>query len=118
MKAVERHTLHYARRHESPQATDVAVDVDGVGFVNYLSLAVSQIFEQRLDAIPILAQHRDSVTKMLKKSRNDPRVLAKYRWVAQYHDFFCRTWFSKETDLLIPKSVLANWAVADVECSR
>ena len=107
MKAVERHTLHYARRRESPQAADVAVDVDGVGFVNYLSLAVSQFVEQRLDAIPILAQHRDSVKKMLKKSRNDPMVWAKYRWVAQYHDFFCRTWFSKEAELLIPKSVLA-----------
>jgi hypothetical protein len=71
LKAVERHTQYYAHRHESPQAVDVAIYVDGVGFVNYLSLAVSQMVEQRRDAIPILAQHRDSVTKMLKKSRND-----------------------------------------------
>jgi hypothetical protein len=108
MKAVVRHAQYHAPQRESPQAAMVAVDVDGIGFVNYLSLCVLQLVEQPLDAIPILASHRDSVIKMLKKNRMDPLVWAKYRWVAQYHDFFCRTWFPKNVDLLLPKSLLAN----------
>ena len=84
---VGRHVEYYASVEISPQNEHLFVDEDGRMVVSYLSSLWPDRTEQ--PHFDWLAKHRDVVTKKLGMYRAQPRVWAKYAWVARYHNFFC-----------------------------
>lgn len=52
----------------------------------------------------LLGMHRNHVRNRLAEHRNNPRILAKYRWLAACHNRFCRFALSGEElkEMLIP----------------
>jgi hypothetical protein len=87
---LNRHYLSYAEG-QSPQGKVLAVDVDSKYFVDYMAS-----FSDPVGAVaPELASmrtHRDCVTRALHESSQDPKVWAKYVWVARYHNACCARW--------------------------
>jgi hypothetical protein len=69
----------------SPQAEFLIVDQDGVVFIDYLKILLDE-----LDPIHELEHHRAVVEEKLAAHRSEGRKWEKYRWVAEYHNHFCR----------------------------
>lgn len=94
-------------------------DVDGIHFVNYL---------HRFNYAPLASHEEPYVLESLRRHRHyillnsgrytdRPRILAKYRWLATYHNRFCRETVSEgdRDDLLIEDAPLR---VTDERVSR
>jgi hypothetical protein len=63
----------------------VLVDEDGLGFVSYLHA----IYEDPAASKPAnLSKHTKVVSQKLEANMADMRRWQKYRWVAEYHDYF------------------------------
>jgi hypothetical protein len=79
-------------------------DDDGRVFLNYLECCRLKR-EDDLAPLSALRLHRDQVRAKLRRYRRDPRVQAKYGWVAHYHNRFCGTDVDADIDrapLLVP----------------
>jgi hypothetical protein len=89
----------------APQSRAVLIDSDGRAFLNYL-VAVGD--RKRLQVRwKHLRAHKKVVMKNLHEQRRNARVWDKYRWVAKYHNFFCRNLSGMSgysPDLVIPDS--------------
>ena len=87
---VNRHVQFYGNPYQAPQNRLVLRDADGRVFINYLNHLWVDISEDALglDA-DSLAKHKDNVIRNLEQYRVQPRVWAKYQWVANYHNYFC-----------------------------
>jgi hypothetical protein len=61
--------------------------------VNYLGELLSTDPDWYIDAA--LSRHADHIKQKLEEHRHNEKVLAKYQWAAEYHDFFVTqvTWF-------------------------
>ena len=59
-------------------------------FVNYLNVAFENFPDAPIDH-ELLAAHSKKVRKGLQKHESNESVLQKYRWLATYHDYVCRT---------------------------
>lgn len=61
--------------------------------VNYLGELLSTDPDWYIDAA--LNRHADDIKQKLEEHRHNEKVLAKYQWAAEYHDFFVTqvTWF-------------------------
>ena len=73
-------------------------------FVSYLDwmLLENRIVQGSLEAaVARLELHRDGVVTALQDATLGEHVHAKYRWLAQYHDAFCRQHFSDHPDLVL-----------------
>ena len=73
---------HYEQLLEDPR--------DERLFVNYLDVAFEYFPEGPVD-YELLARHRDNVLRGLKDYESSPRVREKYKWMATYHNYVCRT---------------------------
>lgn len=96
----KRYSKFYAEPAESPENRSVAVDIDGIGFVNYLD----ELVDGGEVCADSLAKHRDNVMRELVANQKRPKIWAKYRWVAGYHNWFCeltRDLYGFHSDLLI-----------------
>lgn len=77
--------------------------VDDLTFVSYLDW---MFLEFRVgpgedeDAADYLVEHRDAVCSWLAEPDLDPRVHAKYAWVAGYHDVVCAEYLPGRPELL------------------
>ena len=40
----------------------------------------------------MLLKHKANIIQNLTDYKNNPKVLAKYNWLAMYHNFFCKTY--------------------------
>jgi hypothetical protein len=106
--ATQRQNLEdYVKRRGTPLTTLPLRDRDGQAFLSYLEL----MLEEATDPRPRLASHRDALVDKLKAYRDNGRVWEKYRWVSEYHNYFCNEhkdedWFAP--DLLIPGTDLAQ----------
>lgn len=60
-------------------------DQDGEVFVDYLKIVLDEV-----DPMGELADHRDRVAEKLAEHVGERRRWEKYRWVADYHNQFCR----------------------------
>jgi hypothetical protein len=69
----------------APQAEFLIADQDGVVFIDYLRMLLDE-----LDPIHQLEHHRTVVERKLAAHRKEGRIWEKYRWVAEYHNHFCR----------------------------
>ena len=77
-----RRSPHYSYLLEDPR--------DGLLFVNYLRVAFEHFPYDRIDN-QLLAAHRKEVRRGLREHKSDTSVLKKYKWLATYHDYICRT---------------------------
>lgn len=85
----------YSTAAGAPQDHHLLVDQDGEVFVNYLSALVPDIDVLLEDA---LLQHRNSIARALTNYKSNERVLLKYQWLAQYHNFFCKEFASTRSE--------------------
>lgn len=77
----------------------VAIDLDGRAFVNYLI----EVKPRTESASPILTRHREAVEQQLATA-SSARTEAKWRWVAEYHNWFVQQWSPGEVDLFLDAS--------------
>jgi len=62
-------------------------DSDGYLFLNYLESI--KIGDNNYQFVDDLEKHQNTIEESLGKHKNDPHLLEKYIWVANYHNFFC-----------------------------
>lgn len=83
---------YYAQPESAPQNDVFLLDSDGRVFLNYLD----PCFEDVPDGLPAdtatLLRHKAHIEKGLKDFARNPRVWAKYAWLATYHDFVINHW--------------------------
>jgi hypothetical protein len=81
------HLNTYFGIERSSYYRDLLMDSDNRIFLNYLSnvLAESQYTSS------LLTEHKTMVETRLKQFATEPKVWSKYLWVANYHNYFCRT---------------------------
>jgi hypothetical protein len=53
------------------------------------------------EAVDQMRKHKENIELNLR-SATESKVLNKFEWLAQYHNFFCRKHFREMTDLIIP----------------
>jgi len=70
---------------------------EGETFLNYLDVVRADSTSARSE----LLRHRLRIEQALVASTRSTRVWEKYRWLADYHDHFCRTHYRSHRDLLI-----------------
>lgn len=85
-------------RKLSPWNEDLLVDVDGEIFVNYLS-CVSGI-DNEVAQLQALAEHSDAIRSELQKDHSG-RIRMKWRWLADYHNYFCNRYFNNDRALIV-----------------
>ena len=73
------------------------VSGDGHVFVNYLEVVKSESTGARAE----LQRHKRRVQEALRRSRGSARIWEKYRWLADYHNFFCTVNYPRREELLI-----------------
>lgn len=79
----------------------LAVSGDGKIFVNYLEVA-------RRDGRSELLRHKQRVENELQRQTSSPRVWEKYRWLADYHNYYCQSNYPRQPDLVIESSSITT----------
>jgi hypothetical protein len=98
---------YYANPYESPQNGYVLVDSDNTAFVNYLYTSIGAE-QDRTVSVEVVRKHKQVVERSLQQFRRNPHLLAKYQWVAAYHNFFVTTWLKDLRDQLTIASELVR----------
>jgi hypothetical protein len=82
------------------------VSEDGQAFLNYLSV----LDDEEADVHAELLLHKAAIKAALERysARTDIRKRKKYRWIADYHDYFCTRNYREMTDLLINRGASAT----------
>ncbi len=95
IKNVKRFADYYGdHKEESPFYRIVLEDMDGEWFVNYLHKLID-MFEDEVAAndytslFPYLESHKQIIEKALTKYEKNYKLLKKYAWIANYHNYFC-----------------------------
>ncbi len=101
-KLVERHLKYYSKPKNAPQTKHILEDNDGEWFINYLAPLINECEPDF--TYEILTKHRDMLINKINEFKSDSKIAKKYEWVAQYHNFFCNSNFSKITELQISSS--------------
>lgn len=107
-KLIKSHLRFYTEPFEAPQNGYILLDTDGRPFLNYLYEPIA--FEVDKSAVlDMIRIHKRRVERNLKTFRDKPRIWAKYKWLSDYHDFFCQTWLAEAAEakeLLISREAL------------
>jgi len=88
----EEYLLYYRMPEDAPQYHDLIKDEAGGIFVNYLISLVDPegaIFKEDL------MKHKSIIETSINKYKNRPDVLVKYKWLADYHNYFCSSFIYK-----------------------
>lgn len=56
---------------------------DGQFFIDYLNF----LHEEGSDQIESLITHKQAILEKVEENRDDPNIVEKYRWLAEYHNF-------------------------------
>jgi hypothetical protein len=119
-RSIERISTMYYDPGSCPFASLILKTDDDILFINYL-FELWQFSEDMIDfyrrqkpdnpiakmnyypeAVSLLESHRNHISKNLKKFKGaNPYVYRKYFWLAQYHNFFVRQFFTDIPDLKI-----------------
>lgn len=86
---VVEHIGYYADADYSPQNRELRQDTDGQAFVSYLEHLAPAPDEPGGFGLVEVRRHRDVVEGQLQAFQRQPRIWAKYEWVARYHNHFC-----------------------------
>ncbi|TAK64065.1 MAG: hypothetical protein EPO22_06015 [Dehalococcoidia bacterium] len=98
--ATARHALG-RRRPPARLRRLLAVSGDDRVFVNYLDATGA-------DGRAELLRHKHRVEQELRTQARSPRIWEKFRWLADYHNYFCRSNFPRQSDLLIESSSIST----------
>lgn len=90
-RIVLRQLKFYSDPYESPQNGYVLRDADGLLFLNYLYSPIG-LGAPHEYVVDVVRRHKDEVERQLADAGVGESILAKYRWVARYHNFFCDEW--------------------------
>jgi hypothetical protein len=88
VELVRHHMGFYGQPRYAPQNDDLILDLDGNVFIDYLQGVNSSEYGSDLS---LLGRHKTLVVDRLAQFASDEHVLEKYRWVRDYHNYFCRT---------------------------
>ena len=91
------------------------VDEDGQWFINYLHgrFAGGSLFEEDRST---LDRHAQLIASRLQLFATEPRVRAKYLWVARYHNYFCQSYAADQP--LLPDVPPLNARPIESVCNR
>lgn len=93
-EVIKSHLRYYSNPKHSPQFTEYLIDKDGLVFLNYLQIAIDQspqgdsYDEEKINNLII--DHKNIIIKNLTKYQSNYKVLQKFCWIADYHNFFCK----------------------------
>ena len=101
-----KHLLDYRSVEDTPHYGHLLEDpLDKQLFVNYLEPAFEFFPEDRID-YQLLSKHSEEVQKCLREHESNKPIRQKYEWVANYHNYVCRSFADRwlfqddeETDL-------------------
>ncbi|MCP1450345.1 hypothetical protein [Priestia megaterium] len=91
---VKRFTRYYMDVKGSPFYTELLEDMDGEWFLNYLDI-LFDIFEDEVaqkdftSVYRSLEVHKTNIESALEKYSSNYKLLKKYAWLANYHNYFC-----------------------------
>ncbi|HDR7981150.1 hypothetical protein IRV17_29980 [Bacillus cereus] len=78
--------IPYDPRPDNPFNSVLLEDMDGEWFLNYLYI----LLEWHSDDVTLhLETHRDNIASALDTYANNHKLLKKYSWIANYHNYFC-----------------------------
>jgi len=82
---------YYKHQFDSPQNNHILIDSDGKPFVNYLAVLFedSDSTEDYVTPWNWLKVHKKHIEQNLVDYQDNPYVWSKYKWLAEYHNFFC-----------------------------
>ena len=91
----------------SPILVGWAQDEDGIWYADYLTLGYALLCNPHNGETPIphdeflsyIVSHKNGICSALEKYKTNDRVYIKYRWLASYHNRFCR--HTELSDLII-----------------
>ena len=91
----------------SPILVGWAQDEDGIWYADYLTLGYTLLCNPHNGETPIphdeflsyIVSHKNGICSALEKYKTNDRVYIKYRWLASYHNRFCR--HTELSDLII-----------------
>ena len=86
LELVKRHIGWYSPPSRSPQNRELLIDEDNKQFVNYLDCCD---YTGEGPDWEMVRRHRDFVNEQLQRFRDCDRVLRKYQWIRDYHNYFC-----------------------------
>ena len=66
-------------------------DFDGEYFVDYLRV-IEEELDERSEYPGLLDQHEEFIKRGLKRYKDDASILAKYKWLREYHRYTVRKW--------------------------
>lgn len=89
------HFRYYAQPQYAPQNNYFLLDSDGQIFVHYLECCFLDKYGSQINDLDTLGSHKEHIEKGLASYARQPRVLAKYAWLANYHNFTISSWREK-----------------------
>jgi hypothetical protein len=81
--------IRYAPQHDNPFNYALLEDMDGEWFLNYLYVLYEWYREDATPFLPHLETHRDKIKSALVTYADNHKLLKKYSWIANYHNYFC-----------------------------
>ncbi|MGQ8823788.1 hypothetical protein ACUTUE_10490 [Bacillus sp. NA_146.1] len=89
-----REYISYSPRSDNAFNSVLLEDMDGEWFVNYLNVLFTY-YEDNVSSddytpfFPCLEEHRNNIERALDTYANNHKLLKKYSWIANYHNYFC-----------------------------
>lgn len=84
-----RHTGYYATPEYSPQNSDIVVDADKRGFINYLQALILEDHDGEYIHTASLLLHKEKILEALNSNSENIKIWYKYHWLCDYHNYFC-----------------------------
>lgn len=72
----------------APHCDVLLKDSDGAIFLNYLHMVTIANSDERIE-IGVLKDHKNRILENLHLHSHEPRIICKYEWLANYHNYFC-----------------------------
>ncbi|MDH5163401.1 hypothetical protein [Heyndrickxia oleronia] len=111
---VERYLSFYSNKKDSPFYTEVLEDMDGEWFLNYLHILIDR-FEEEIDEndytplYPYLKEHKHKIEESLNKYAGNYKLLKKYAWIANYHNYFCDEFIPRSDNFKISSPIKMSY---------
>jgi len=101
VELIKIHFNYYPSKKESPHYSVLLKDEKGNYFVNYMIGFINDD-----DYVPMvykseLEKHKDIIITKIYKYHDNQRVKDKYLWLAEYHNYFCKTFIPNHERFLI-----------------
>ncbi|EKB22399.1 hypothetical protein HMPREF1170_02661 [Aeromonas veronii AMC35] len=85
----KKHTRYYAHPEHAPQNSDIVVDADKRGFINYLQALILEDHDGQVIDTANLILHKEKILEALNCNSENIKVWYKYHWLCDYHNYFC-----------------------------